>query len=109
MDGRGGKPPSSVYTVMSVSVLLLVLRSQLPPGTGDEKPAAGRGWADGGSGAEDGRSLAQCTCLALGLHGGPMGAEATRPSLTWLGALPRSHCLFTFSLPLQSLGASSGK
>lgn len=98
-----------MYTVMNVSVLLLVLRSQLPPGTGDEKPAVGRGWADGGNGVEDGRTLAQCTCLTLGLLGRPMGAAAARPSLTWLGVVPRPHCLFTFLLALQSLGASSGK
>ena len=41
-DGRGGKPPSCVYSVMSMSVLILVLRSRLPPGTGDGKPAAVR-------------------------------------------------------------------
>lgn len=33
---------------MSVSVLLLVLRSQLPPVQEMRKPAAGRGWADEG-------------------------------------------------------------
>lgn len=100
-DGRGGKPPSCVYRVMSMSVLLLVLRFRLPPGTGDGKPAAGReGQADGGSGAEDGRTLARCTCLALGLHGGPTGAAAAHPPLTWLGALPRHHCLFTFLFAL---------
>lgn len=55
--------PSSVYTVMSVSVLLLVLRSQLPPGTEmRSRQLAGMGrWRR----MRTGRSLAQCTCLSL--------------------------------------------